>query len=237
MGKQIIDLVKQLKEHEKTLLSAIFANQKSLNETRDKLATLYWTMDELGLERVEDTPLEELEAGVGTVGKEKCMFSEHDCSHNHAGCANFVSPIPIPVVPKSLDKLENARKFMGVGSICDLIEKYLNNSQDVLFVLPTMKEVRALKSAIYKEFDKDMSDFDVCHDGAHLLSFSTPEDEYHVFFETQKTYKPDFYQNTVYDVLVCENAGSKPGKKAAEKFYAVSVFTIWDYIKSQKGDE
>jgi hypothetical protein len=209
-----------LKTQEKELLAEILTKQKTLNEIRDKLATLYWTMDELGLERAEDEPLEELEAGIGTVGKDKRP-----------------PPLAIPVVPENINKLENTRKFVGVGSICDLIEEYLNKGQDLLFVLPTMKEARSLKSAIYKEFNKDLSDFAVRFDGARLLSFSTPEDEYHVFFETQKTYKPDFYQNTVYDVLVCENAGSKPGKKAAEKFYAVSVFTIWDYIKSQKGDE
>jgi hypothetical protein len=63
--KTITDLIQQLKSQEKEIKSGLSDGQRRLNETRDRISTLYWVIEEIGdcetEEESGENPAEEYE--------------------------------------------------------------------------------------------------------------------------------------------------------------------------------
>jgi hypothetical protein len=64
--KTITDLIQQLKVQEKEIKSGLSDGQRRLNETRDRISTLYWVIEEIG-----DRPDEACENAGGEEISEK----------------------------------------------------------------------------------------------------------------------------------------------------------------------
>ena len=171
--KTILDLVRQLKTQENALALSICADQRKINEVRDRLSTLYWAMDELGIE----PPLLDIPPCVTVSSAPLCLYDEgRICTGNHEGCDNFVR----------LDVKQDAPVFLKSkhDPLFDRIEKSLSADADVLILAPTVKAAKKLKTLIAKAFSVEDSDWNVENSGTALLFEDEQDSEYWIYFES-----------------------------------------------------